>query len=48
LIQVLEVKPGDKTAEDVAAILRPAVTRYVFGWLADKERETAKIELMAP
>jgi parvulin-like peptidyl-prolyl isomerase len=48
LIQVLEVKPGDKTAEDVATILRPAVTRYVFGWLADKERETAKIELMAP
>ena len=48
LIQVLEIKPGEKTAEDVAAILRPAVTRYVFAWLADKERETAKIELMAP
>jgi parvulin-like peptidyl-prolyl isomerase len=44
LIQVLEIKPGEKTAEDVAAILRPAVTRYVFAWLADKERETAKIE----
>jgi parvulin-like peptidyl-prolyl isomerase len=48
LIQVLEIKPGEKTAEDVATILRPAVTRYVFAWLADKDRETAKIERTGP
>ena len=44
LIQVQEVKPGTKTWQDAADQLRPAVTLYLFRWLADKERTAAKIE----
>lgn len=44
LIQVQEVKTGTKTWPDAADRLRPAVTLYLFRWLADKERETAKVE----
>jgi len=44
LITVLEIKPGTKTAQDVAAELRPAVTLYLFRWIADRERAKAKIE----
>jgi peptidyl-prolyl cis-trans isomerase SurA len=44
LIQVQEVKPGTKSWQDAADQLRPAVTLYLFRWLADKERAAAKIE----
>ena len=44
LITVLEEKPGTKTWRDVESELRPAVTLYLFRWIADKERPTAKIE----
>jgi parvulin-like peptidyl-prolyl isomerase len=45
LIAVLDVKPGKKTAQETEAELRPAVTVYLFRWIADKERAKAKIEL---
>jgi parvulin-like peptidyl-prolyl isomerase len=44
LITVLEIKAGTKTWRDAAADLRPAVTLYLFRWLADQERPKAKIE----
>jgi parvulin-like peptidyl-prolyl isomerase len=44
LIYVQQVKAGTKTWQDVADDLRPAVTLFLFRWLADKERETAKVE----
>jgi len=44
LITILEIKPGKKTWQDAAGELRPAVTRYLFLWIADQERPKAKIE----
>jgi parvulin-like peptidyl-prolyl isomerase len=44
LITLLEIKPGTKTAQEVADELRPAVTLYLFRWIADRERMKAKIE----
>jgi parvulin-like peptidyl-prolyl isomerase len=44
LITCLEVKPGTRTWQDAADELRPAIIRYLFRWIADKERPTAKIE----
>lgn len=44
LITCLEVKPGKLTWKDSADAIRPAVIRYLFRWIADKERPTAKIE----
>jgi parvulin-like peptidyl-prolyl isomerase len=44
LIQCLEVRPGEKTWQDVRAELEPAVTAYLFRWAADRERPNAKIE----
>ncbi len=44
LIQVLDIKPGQKTWQDCRGELRSAVTQYLFRWLADKERETAQVE----
>jgi parvulin-like peptidyl-prolyl isomerase len=44
LITCLEVRPGTLTWKDSAEDLRPAVIRYLFRWIADKERPTAKIE----
>ena len=44
LITCLEEKPGKRTWQDAADELRPAVIRYLFRWLADKDRATAKIE----
>jgi len=44
LIKVLEEKPGTKAWRDAEAELRPAVTLYLFRWIADQERATAKIE----
>ena len=43
LIQVLEVKPGTKTRQDVADRLKPAATLFLFRRLADQERMTARI-----
>lgn len=44
LITVLEAKSGAKTWKDAANDLRPAVTLYLFRWIADQERPKAKIE----
>jgi hypothetical protein len=44
LITILEEKAGDKGWRDVEAELRPAVTLYLFRWIADQERTSAKIE----
>jgi len=44
LITVLDEKPGTRTWRDAEPELRPAVTLYLFRWIADKERATAKIE----
>ena len=44
LIQVLETKSGKKTSQDAAGELKPAVALFLFRFLADKERLTAKIE----
>lgn len=44
LITLLEVKPGPRTWQDAADELRPAIIRYLFRWIADKERAAAKIE----
>jgi parvulin-like peptidyl-prolyl isomerase len=44
LIQVLEIIPGQRTWEDCRDELRPEVTLYLFRWIAEKERKTAKIE----
>lgn len=45
LIQCLEIKPGQLTWQDSAPELQLAVTKYLFRWLADKQRATAKIEI---
>jgi peptidyl-prolyl cis-trans isomerase C len=44
LIAVLEETPGTKTWRDAEHELRPAVTLYLFRWVADKERTGAKVE----
>jgi len=44
LISVLDEKPGTMTWRDAENELRPAVTLYLFRWIADKERANAKIE----
>lgn len=43
LIQVLEVMPGKKTWQECQDELRPAVTLYLFRWIAQKQRKTSKI-----
>jgi parvulin-like peptidyl-prolyl isomerase len=48
LITVLDEKPGTKTWRDAEAELRPAVTLYLFRWIADKERAKAKVEYLQP
>ncbi len=44
LVQVTEIQAGQRTWEDARSELRPAVTNYLFRWLADGERTGAKIE----
>ncbi len=46
LIQVLEIIPGQRTWEDCRDELRPAVTLYLFRWIADKERKIAKVSYL--
>lgn len=48
LITVLDIKPGTNTREQVDGELRPAVTLYLFRWIADKERSKARIEYAEP
>ncbi|MGI8980086.1 MAG: peptidylprolyl isomerase [Pirellulaceae bacterium] len=43
LIQVQDIIPGQRTWEDCREELRPAVTLYLFRWIAEKERKGAKI-----
>lgn len=45
LIHCLETKPGQATWQDARAPLEAAVGRYLFRWAADKQRETARVEL---
>ena len=44
LIRVNEVKPGQRTWQDARDELKPAVTLYLFRWLADKQRAESKVE----
>jgi parvulin-like peptidyl-prolyl isomerase len=44
LIQVLEVKPGNKSWQDVVDSLKPAATLFLFRRLAEQERQRAKVE----
>ncbi len=44
LIAVLAAKPGQRTWQDAAGELRPAVTLYLFRWIAEQQRPQAKIE----
>lgn len=46
LIRCQEIKPGKKKWQDVRPELSTAVRRYLFQWLADRERATAEIELL--
>lgn len=41
LITVLEVVPGKRTWEEVRGELRPAVTQYLFDWLASRQSDVA-------
>jgi parvulin-like peptidyl-prolyl isomerase len=44
LIQVTEVKPGQRTWQEAREELKPAVTLYLFRWLAEKQRADSKVE----
>jgi peptidyl-prolyl cis-trans isomerase C len=44
LIQVTEVKPGERTWQEAREELRAAMTIHAFRWMADKERPETKIE----
>jgi parvulin-like peptidyl-prolyl isomerase len=48
LIQCLEEKPGERTWEDARDDLRKAVTRYLFSWAANRERERAEVVVKTP
>lgn len=48
LIECREVKPGTRTWQEAAGDLRPAVTLYLFRWMADKQRSKTKVEWMTP
>jgi len=45
LIQCAEIKPGKNTWQDVRTKLVPAVTLYLFEWVADQQRPNATIEI---
>jgi parvulin-like peptidyl-prolyl isomerase len=44
LIQVTEIKPGQRTWQEAAGELKLAMRAYLFRWLAGKQRGAAKIE----
>lgn len=45
LIHCLDIKAGTKTWQDVRTKLVPAVTQYLFEWVADQQRSKATIEI---
>lgn len=47
LIHVLEIKPGQRPWQECRGELRSAVTQYLFRWIAEKERKTAQVEVVA-
>ncbi len=44
LIQCLEIKTGERTWQDARGELMPAVTRYLFDWIVQRERPNAQVE----
>lgn len=44
LIQVIDIMPGDRKWQDVRGEVESEVTRYLFDWLAEKERAKSAIE----
>jgi parvulin-like peptidyl-prolyl isomerase len=46
LIQCQEVTPGTKTWQEVRGDLEQAVTQHLFLWMADRQRPTAKVEIL--
>jgi len=44
LVKCLQIKPGEKTWQQARDELKPAVTRFLFQWIADRQRPGAKIE----
>ena len=44
LVQCREIVPGKLTLSDVRAEVEQAMAQYLFSWLADRERPSAKIE----
>ena len=44
VIQFLDAMPGDKKWQDVRGDVEAEVTRYLFDWLAEKERSKSAIE----
>jgi len=44
LIHCVEIKPGQKRWQDVRSELKVAVTKYLFDWIAEKQRPNAAIE----
>ncbi len=45
LIHCLDIKPGTKTWQDVRTKLVPAVTQYLFEWVASQQRPKATVEI---
>jgi parvulin-like peptidyl-prolyl isomerase len=45
LIQCIEIQPGDKTWQQVRGDLYQAVSRYLYRWAADRQRNRATIEI---
>jgi len=45
LIQRVEIRPGKHTWQDVRTKLVPAVTQYLFEWVADQQRPKATVEI---
>ena len=45
LIQCTEIKPGQKTWQDVRVELKREVTRYLFDWVAEQQLKAEKVQL---
>jgi parvulin-like peptidyl-prolyl isomerase len=44
LIKALEIKPGQREWHEVAGAVKLAATQYLFDWIVERRRPTAKIE----
>jgi len=44
LIQCVEIKPGEKRWQEVKSELNAAMTRFLFDWVANKQRPNAQIQ----